>query len=285
MRISLLVSFVIGGGVGSGVTYFFLRRAFNRELTNETEKVRRFYISQIKTFVKNHDETETDSNKAYSQAADKTEKFRDYSAFYSKDEATKPQVDGVKKESAEKIKQELERVSEETKDSDFDNHMAEREHPEESDPRLEGADDDSDDISSDDDDEEDESQDQYIEEAPKETPYVIDETQYLKERDWYDKIAYTYYLGDHIVADNEDESLIYVEDQLGMTNDRIFEWFVKNGVFTGGDAPILYIRDEQNQVDYEIAPDREAYYKKYPDEEPFLDASPSSNDDIIISSQ
>lgn len=284
MRISLLVSFAIGGGVGSGVTYFFLRKAFNQELTNETKKVRQFYISQIESFAKNHDKPETDSSKAYSQAAENAEKFLDYTAFYPKEASTKPQVDGVKKESAEKIKQELERVSEETKDSDFDNHMAEREHPEEPDPRLEGADDDSDDISSDND-EEDESQDQYIEEDPKETPYVIDETQYLKERDWYDKIEYTYYLGDHIVADNEDESLIYVEDQLGMTNDHIFEWFVKNGVFAGGDVPILYIRDEQNQVDYEIAPDREAYYKKYPDEEPFLDASPSSNDDIIISSQ
>jgi hypothetical protein len=77
-------------------------------------------------------------------------------------------------------------------------------------------------------------------------PYVISQEEFMENEDDFPQNTLTYYAGDDILADDRDEVVDNVEDLVGTDN------LVRFG-HGSNDPNVVYVRNEKNSVDFEIA--------------------------------
>lgn len=251
--------FAVGVLAGAGGTYLALDKKYEALLEEQIEDVRDRYRAKI---LENWDKVketasteESESSKAthisqeeYEESVSSEEDRVDYTKFARHDDI--PTSVGSVHTDIKKMRDELEKVSEAVHDDDFDEHMAERESPEE-----------------DEDDEENEYQQALIEsqriadeqeQAKNEgvEPYPITRAEYLNQKSWYEKLSWNFYQ-DGFVTDDGDEKVDGPEDCLGP---NLIEAFGLDG----DDPDVAYIRDDQRARDIEVCRVAEDYYPKRP---------------------
>lgn len=246
--------FIAGAAVGVAGSYKFLEKKFEKVLENEIEDIRSHYRSRITNLVTfnmensaNKDNSQDGNENKESSKHDSPEKEEyensiengtDYTGYVKR---TKPNtVIGTTKSKMESIKDELDRVSKAVHDNDFDEHMADRESPEEDEPDIF--------------EEESQRRNDEIEQAKNDgvKPYAITRSEYMNQKEWYEKLSWNLY-NDDIVTDERDELVLAAEDRLG---DDLIESF---GV--DPDQPnVAYIRNEAIGTDFEVSRIDEDYY-------------------------
>lgn len=78
-------------------------------------------------------------------------------------------------------------------------------------------------------------------------PYVVDMDEYMENPSEHDQLTFTYYAGDHVLADERDKEVPDVDGVVGNMNLNMF------GIGTGGDPNVVMIRNERLGLDFEIA--------------------------------
>lgn len=77
-------------------------------------------------------------------------------------------------------------------------------------------------------------------------PYILSNEEYLENESGYDQASLTYYEGDNVLSDDQD---IPVNDTESLVGDDNLERFGHGS----GDPKILYIRNDNTEMEYEIA--------------------------------
>lgn len=222
----------IGVAVGSAATYILTRDKFERNAEVQIEEIREWYH---KRFAKNEElvreldvETTSPLEGAYTSLA-KCSCFTDYTEYVSNEHH-------VASNDISKMKDEIDRINKEVhQDDELDEHMAEREHPE-------------------DDDEESAYLESLAENdaiaaektaAIKEgrAPYFIELSEFGNQKQWYEKLMWTYYKPDHILADERDLK-IDDETRRRYTPENFDSYF--------GESDVVYFRNDSKQTDVEI---------------------------------
>ena len=239
-----VLAFLGGLAAGGSAVYLYLNEKYKQIAQEEINAYRIQARSKMKAA--------EDLEKAFEigkEAYDEKKReigFTDYTSYAKKSE-----------------KDILNEVSVEVNDKDFDEHMADRECPEEC---FE------------------EEDDEYAEslavneaiaremEEARESgkyPYIIERWEYLNGKQWYEKIDYIYYEGDDVLADDKDERIDNPEDIVGA---RFRELFGRDA----DDPDVLYIRNEQRGTDFEIS----RVTRRYDDEYPWTKTEDGSDNDI-----
>lgn len=242
------IIFVVGAIAGAGGMYLALNRKYEEMFDEQIQDVRETYRNKIldkieksKEDISEKDEPETVksthiSSEDYNSVANSENNFVDYTGFSKKRESVNTPINDMKNE--------LDRVSRAVHDNDFDEHMADRENPEdeEDDEYLEGL------I------ENQKIQDE-MDQAKNENvkPYPIRRSEYLNQKSWHEKLSWNFYQDD-IVTDDRDEIVHCPEEALG---ENLLEAFGLDG----DDPDVAYIRDDRKAIDYEVCRISEKYYK------------------------
>ena len=229
--IRTILAFLGGLAAGASAVYLYLNDKYKRIAQDEIDEYRRQARSKMKA-AEDLEKAFEVGKEAY-EAKKQEIGFTDYTAYSKASE--KDILDAISKKSGDK---------------DFDVHMADREYPEDS---L---------------DEVDEEQDAYLEslalnkemDEARESgkyPYIIERSEYLNGKQWYEKLDYIYYEGDDTLADDKDEPIDNPEEIVGS---RFRELFGRDA----DDPDVLYIRNEQRGADFEIARLTRCYTDEYP---------------------
>ena len=265
--IKRILIFAAGATVGAGGMYLALDRKYAKLLAQETDDIRSYYRNRIIKLQDILEKKETDeadlsegdpksspsiTPEEYAKIAvvdsDGDKSFVDYTAFSRHEDISK--INGMKKESAKDIRDELDKVSKAVHDDDFDKHMAEREHPEEDDNEYEEmiAEIDNQQIR----DEQQRAKNENI------LPYAIMRSEYLNQKTWYEKLSWNFY-EDGIVTDEHDDMVHAPAKILGTD-------FLEAFGMDDSDPDIAYIRNDQLAQDYEVCRIAERYYKTASDD-------------------
>lgn len=265
--IKRILIFAAGATVGAGGMYLALDKKYAKLLAQETDDIRSYYRNRIIKLQDILEKKETDeadlsegdpkSNPSitpeeYAKIAvvdpDGDKSFVDYTAFARHEDIS--EINGMKKESAKDIRDELDKVSKAVHDDDFDKHMAEREHPEEDDDEYEEmiAEIDNQQIR----DEQQRAKNENI------LPYAIMRSEYLNQKTWYEKLSWNFY-EDGIVTDEHDDMVHAPAKILGWD-------FLDAFGMDDSDPDIAYIRNDQLAQDYEVCRIAERYYKTASDD-------------------
>lgn len=223
---------VVGAAIGSISTYIFTRDKFAREAEEEIERIREWYH---KRFAKNEDlvkDIQPESNRlnehVYSKLVEQQD-FTDYTKYVSSEHH-------VASDDISKMKDEIDRLNKEVhQDDELDEHMAEREHPE-------------------DDDEESAYLESLAEndaiaaekaEAIKEgrSAYFIELSEFSNEKLWYEKLTWTYYEPDDILADERDNRVTPADRALYVPENLSSYFEAKD---------VVYFRNDVRQTDVEV---------------------------------
>ena len=265
--IKRILIFAAGATVGAGGMYLALDKKYAKLLAQETDDIRSYYRNRIIKLQDILEEREKDDEdlsdgdpksgssitpEEYAKIAvvdsDGDKSFVDYTAFSRHEDISK--INGMKKESAKDIRDELDKVSKAVHDDDFDKHMAEREHPEEDDNEYEEmiAEIDNQQIR----DEQQRAKNENI------LPYAIMRSEYLNQKTWYEKLSWNFY-EDGIVTDEHDDMVHAPVKILGTD-------FLDAFGMDDSDPDIAYIRNDQLAQDYEVCRIAERYYKTASDD-------------------
>lgn len=101
-------------------------------------------------------------------------------------------------------------------------------------------------------------------------PYSIGYDDFFNDKQWYDKLNYVYYEGDNVLADDRDDVIDNPEELVGKDFREMFGRIAD-------DPDILYIRNEQCSIDFEISRVKSCYSEEYP----WVDKE-SSKTEVII---
>ena len=265
--IKRILIFAAGATVGAGGMYLALDKKYAKLLAQETDDIRSYYRNRIIKLQDILEEREKDDEdlsdgdpksgssitpEEYAKIAvvdsDGDKSFVDYTAFSRHEDISK--INGMKKESAKDIRDELDKVSKAVHDDDFDKHMAEREYPEEDDNEYEEmiAEIDNQQIR----DEQQRAKNENI------LPYAIMRSEYLNQKTWYEKLSWNFY-EDGIVTDEHDDMVHAPAKILGTD-------FLDAFGMDDSDPDIAYIRNDQLAQDYEVCRIAERYYKTASDD-------------------
>lgn len=225
------VCLIVGAAIGSVSTYILTKKKFEREAEEEIEQIREWYS---KRFAKNRGAVEDVKtkelidDKSYWETLTKTG-LTDYTQ-YSSIETTVTSGD------ISKMKDELDRLNKEVhQDDELDEHMAEREHPED-----------------------DEEETAYLENlaaneaiaaekaeavAEGRAAYFIELRDFSNEKLWYEKLTWTYYKPDDILADERDLK-VDPADRALCVPDNLASYFEAKDV--------VYFRNDARQTDVEV---------------------------------
>lgn len=77
-------------------------------------------------------------------------------------------------------------------------------------------------------------------------PYVVDLDEYMENPNEYDQISLTYYAGDNVLANDEDEVVDNVNNVVGQMNLNMF------GASDPEEPHVVLVRNERIKADYEI---------------------------------
>lgn len=258
--VGTLLGFVGGVAVGGIATYFGMKAKFEKHANDVIREYREYSNGRIQKAQNELNKiiaSEKTDEEEYKKKVASEPEFEDYTAYShnntSEDDnglsrGISEPLKGISVDSAKAIKADMDALSRDVHDCDFDEHMAEREAPEE-------------DIS-----EYDEAMEfnkQMCEEALAEGysdfPRMISASEMLNQKQWYSKVTLTYYAGDDVLADDQDEPL---EDPMDIIGEHFKEFFGMNE-----DEPdIIYVRNDDRESDYEVAKVETSYGDRYPTE-------------------
>lgn len=219
--VKVAIGFVAGAVTGGVGTYFGLRSKFARETQkeiNEYREVARQRIRAANEFVDKVTKEDKKSEEDYDKAANSYDKFVDYTSYYDGD-----------------IRDELNTVSQAVNDKSFDQHMAEREFPE----------DDEEDLDEELDNEEKVEALRKAREDQK-LPYPISAAEFHNTQQWYEKITLTYFEGNDVLTDDREDPIDNPEEFVGTDYKKFF------GMIDENEPDIVMIRNDCNGCDYEI---------------------------------
>lgn len=258
--VGTLLGFVGGVAVGGIATYFGMKAKFEKHANDVIREYREYSNGRIQKAQSELNKiiaSDKFDEEEYKKKVASEPEFEDYTA-YSHDNTSEDDngpsrgisgpLKGISVDSAKAIKADMDALSQDVHDCDFDEHMAEREAPEE-------------DIS-----EYDEALvfnkqmcEEALEEGYSDFPRMISASEMLNQKQWYSKVTLTYYAGDDVVADDQDEPL---EDPMDIIGEHFKEFFGMNE-----DEPdIIYVRNDDQESDYEVAKVETSYGDRYPTE-------------------
>ena len=257
--IGIFLGFVGGAAVGGIATYFGMKEKFEKHTNDIIREYREYSNNRIQKAQNELDKmiaSDKFDEEEYKKVASEPE-FEDYTSYstsYTDDNDTKPStgiseaLKGISIDSAKAIKEDMEALSRDVHDRDFDEHMAEREAPEEDISEYEDAL---------------EFDKRMHEEAMcagySVFPRTISASEMINQNQWYSKVTLTYYAGDDILADDQDEP---IEDPMDIIGEHFKEFFGMNE-----DEPdIIYVRNDDRESDYEVAKVETSYKDRYPKE-------------------
>lgn len=94
-------------------------------------------------------------------------------------------------------------------------------------------------------------------------PYPITREDFFDDKQWYDKLNYVYYKGDDILADDRDDAIDNPEELVGKDFREMFGGIASYNIIYD-DPDVLYIRNEQCSIDFEICRVTSCYSEEYP---------------------
>ena len=256
-NVALVAAFGIGTVLGGVGVYFALNAKYEKLLDKEVEDVRERYrkrtekmqlaIQNLRKAAENAEQEMTLEKDIYTEHVD-AQGLTDYTSYTEEHDI--PIDMTVSPDSIENMRDELDKVSKEAHDRDFDIHMAERDHPE-------------DDIPSDEDDpmtdeEEMEHEARRVTEEQLQAirehrnPYLITYGEFLHGEPEYEKIDAMYYAGDDILVDADEE---IIEPQATAVGTEF-----KNAFGTEKDPRLVHVRNDCTRQDFEINYLDEKYY-------------------------
>lgn len=95
------------------------------------------------------------------------------------------------------------------------------------------------------DDEEDGDWDKQVSERTSEKAYIITEEEFLKSNTDYNQVTLTWYAGDRVLADEDDEVIIRVERTVGVDNMKRFG-------YKSNDPNVVYVRNDKYHREYQV---------------------------------
>lgn len=227
------VCLIVGAAIGSVSTYILTKKKIEREAEEEIEQIREWYSKRFtknKGAVEDVKTKELIDDKSYWETLAKPG-IIDYTK-YSSIAATVTSTSG----DIRKLKDELDRLNKEVhQDDELDEHMAAREHPEDDDEEtayLESL-------------AENEALAAEKAEAVAEgrAAYFIELRDFSNEKLWYEKLTWTYYKPDDILADERD-LLVDPTDRALYVPDNLASYFEAKDV--------VYFRNDARQTDVEV---------------------------------
>lgn len=258
--IGIFLGFVGGAAVGGIATYFGMKEKFEKHANDIIREYREYSNSRIQKAQNELNKmiaSDKFDEEEYNKKVASEPEFEDYTSYSTSDmddNDTKPStgiseaLKGISIDSAKAIKEDMEALSRDVHDRDFDEHMAERENPEE-------------DIS-----EYDEAlafdkhmHEQAMSEGYSDFPRTISASEMLNQKQWYTKLTFSYYAEDNILADDQDN---LVDDPKDLVGEHFTEFFGMNEE----DLNVIYIRNDDRETDYEIMKIDESYKDRYPKE-------------------
>lgn len=258
--VKIAVGFSAGVLVGTIGTYIALKEKFQKTCNDAIREYREYSNQRISMAQQQKDED--NSKESYDEAKKNyKDSFTDYTTYAVVNNNT----DKINELSERMIqyRDELNKISKEVHDDDFDVHMADREAPvegvlsEEEESELE-----SNQILAD------------IEQAEQENrdPYPITSSEMANQKQWYEKLIYTYYSGDDTLVDEQDDPIVNPENIVG---DR----WQENFGYETNDPDVCCIRNDMLASDYEIS----RLDRKYTDDYPTDEKTDIKNDGAYIS--
>lgn len=245
--IKIVIGFIAGAACGGAGVYFGLRKKFSEAAQAEIDEYRdiaRKRVQAAEDYVA--EKLNEKEAKEYAELCDANCNFVDYTSYFKdhSDETVQVDVAG--------IKDELNALSKEVHDKDFDKHMSEREFP-----------DDEDDEDDDEPDWEEVSNEERlkIQERARVNnvpPYPIDEDDFMNERMWYSKICLTWYTGDGFLTDDQDDIMREEEIDTCLGGHEYEGWFE--------DSDICHVRNDALAIDYEICKVHTSFSEVYPND-------------------
>ena len=258
--VGTLLGFVGGVAVGGIATYFGMKARFEKHTNDVIREYREYSNGRIQKAQNELNKiiaSDKLDEEEYKKKVASEPEFEDYTAYShnntSEDDngpsrGISEPLKGISVDSAKAIKADMDALSRDVHDCDFDAHMAEREAPEEDISEYDKAL---------------EFDDQMHEEAValgySDFPRMISASEMLNQKQWYSKVTLTYYAGDDVLADDQDEPIEDPEDIIG---EHFKEFFGTNE-----DEPdVIYVRNDDRESDYEVAKVETSYGDRYPTE-------------------
>lgn len=258
--VALVAAFGIGAAAGGVGVYFALNAKYEKLLDKEVHDVRERYrqrMSKMSLVIDNlrneklSDDIRKDSIEWYDKNISGDEAKTDYTSYSHEQDI--PIQTAVSPESISAMKDELDKVSKDAHDRDFDEHMADREYPE-------------DDIPSDEDDpmtEEEEleyegrkiTEEQIKAIREHRDPYLISHDEFLHGEPDYEKIDAMYYTGDDILVDADEE---IIEPRDVAVGKEFKDHFGDPELEV--DSRLVHVRNDCTRQDFEINLLPEKYY-------------------------
>lgn len=244
--IKIAIGFIAGAACGGAGVYFGLRKKFSEAAQaeiNEYRDIARKRVQAADDYVA--EKLNEKEAREYAEICNANCDFVDYTSYFKDHSEETVQVDVTG------IKDELNALSKEVNDKDFDKHMSEREFPNEDD-----EDDDEPDWEEVSNEERLKIQERArVNNVP---PYPIDEDDFMNERMWYSKICLTWYTGDGFLTDDQDDIMREEEIDTCLGGHEYEGWLE--------DSDICFVRNDALAIDYEICKVHTSFSEVYPND-------------------
>lgn len=262
--VNTLLGFAGGVAVGCVATYFGMKAKFEKHSNDIIREYREYSNERIQ---KAQDEVnkliaqDKFDEEEYNKKVASEPEFEDYTAYARQEDHNGAQtavngvsepLRGISVESARTIKDEMDALSRDVHDQDFDEHMAEREAPEDDEPETLSDYEEAIEFNQ-------QMQDQAASEGFSDFPRTISAGEMLNSKQWYSKLTFTYYAADEILADDQD---MIVDDYKDIVGEHFADLFGTNE----DDPDVVYIRNDERETDYEVIMVKESYKDRYPNE-------------------
>lgn len=247
--VGTLLGFVGGVAVGGIATYFGMKAKFEKHANDVIREYREYSNGRIQKAQNELNKiiaSDKFDEEEYKKKVASEPEFEDYTSYAHNSASNSDNgssrgisgpLKGISVDSAKAIKADMDALSQDVHDCDFDEHMAEREAPEEDISEYEEA----------------------LAEGYFDFPRMISASEMLNQKQWYSKVTLTYYAGDDVLVDDQDEPL---EDPMDIIGEHFKEFFGMNE-----DEPdIIYVRNDDRESDYEVAKVETSYGDRYPSE-------------------
>lgn len=238
------VAFLLGGGVGAGLTYILVKKKFEVESQKTIEDIRKTYAEMRNEFLKRLEHNETPTNEELEEAIVETH-GEDFRLREPEGVVVTPDIqeysDRLEREGYTHYSQpEKTVVNVNIFEKDGPQAMAEAAEHNVSDEEPIGDG-----------------------EPNKDAPYIItheefhdgDPVPYKDGEQFHDKFTLTYFSGDDTLCDDQEVPVPDVEYLIG--HDALMSFGKKSG-----DTNIVYVRNHQTTSDYEILLDKGSYVQK-----------------------
>lgn len=258
--VGTLLGFAGGVAVGGIATYFGMKAKFEKHANDVIREYREYSNGRIQKAQSELNKiiaSDKFDEEEYKKKVASEPEFEDYTS-YAHNSASNSDIGasrgisgplkGISVDSAKAIKADMDALSRDVHDCDFDEHMAEREVPEEDISEYDEA------LAFD---------KQMCEEALAEGysdfPRMISASEMLNQKQWYSKVTLTYYAGDDVLVDDQDEPL---EDPKDIIGEHFKEFFG----MSENDPDVIHVRNDDTESDYEVVRVDTSYSDRYPSE-------------------